>query len=68
VISAGVLYGWNLSGNSLNSFHSAAVQPSCTNWILHTSVKRVFGHAAAAIAALVLALGVSPVAGIHDAD
>ncbi|MBW8820757.1 MAG: glycosyltransferase family 39 protein [Streptomyces sp.] len=27
-----------------------------TIWILHTSVKRVFGHAAAAIAALVLAL------------
>jgi 4-amino-4-deoxy-L-arabinose transferase-like glycosyltransferase len=27
-----------------------------TIWILHTSVKRVFGHAAAAVAALVLAL------------
>ncbi|MEU1475803.1 glycosyltransferase family 39 protein [Streptomyces sp. NPDC005760] len=106
---AGVLYGWNLSGNSLNSFYSAAVYSgtqswkawffgsldagnfltvdkppfalmvmglSCrvfgfgtwqmmapeiaaalgTIWILHTSVKRVFGHAAAAIAALVLAL------------
>ncbi|WP_329264180.1 glycosyltransferase family 39 protein [Streptomyces pseudovenezuelae] len=106
---AGVLYGWNLSGNSLNSFYSAAVYSgtqswkawffgsldagnfltvdkppfalmimglSCrvfgfgtwqmmlpeiaaalgTIWILHTSVKRVFGHVAAAIAALVLAL------------
>ncbi|MDH6570182.1 4-amino-4-deoxy-L-arabinose transferase-like glycosyltransferase [Streptomyces sp. SAI-117] len=106
---ASVLYGWNLSGNSLNSFYSAAVYSgtqswkawffgsldagnfltvdkppfalmimglSCrvlgfgtwqmmapeiaaalgTIWILHTSVKRVFGHAAAAIAALVLAL------------
>ncbi|MET7732310.1 glycosyltransferase family 39 protein [Streptomyces sp. NPDC005402] len=106
---AGVLYGCNLSGNSLNSFYSSAVYSgtqswkawffgsldagnfltvdkppfalmimglSCrifgfgtwqmmlpeiaaalgTIWILHTSVKRVFGHAAAAIAALVLAL------------
>ncbi|MET7688894.1 glycosyltransferase family 39 protein [Streptomyces sp. NPDC005483] len=106
---AGVLYGWNLSGNSLNSFYSSAVYSgtqswkawffgsldagnfltvdkppfalmimglSCrvfgfgtwqmmlpeiaaalgTIWILHTSVKRVFGHVAAAIAALVLAL------------
>ncbi|MEU0406868.1 glycosyltransferase family 39 protein [Streptomyces griseorubiginosus] len=106
---AGVLYGWNLSGSSLNSFYSAAVYSgtqswkawffgsldagnfltvdkppfalmimglSCrifgfgtwqmmapeitaalgTIWILHSSVKRVFGHAAAAIAALVLAL------------
>ncbi|MER7402457.1 glycosyltransferase family 39 protein [Streptomyces sp. NPDC000070] len=104
-----VLYSWNLSGSSLNSFYSAAVlsgtqswkawffgsldagnfltvdKPplalmvmglSCrvfgygtwqmmapmvvaalaTIWILHASVKRVFGHAAAAVAALVLAL------------
>ncbi|EFH28663.1 MULTISPECIES: glycosyltransferase family 39 protein [Streptomyces] len=109
LVLAGVLYGWNLSGNSLNSFYSAAVYSgtqswkawffgsldagnfltvdkppfalmimglSCrvfgfgtwqmmlpetaaalgTIWILHTSVKRVFGHAAAALAALVLAL------------
>ncbi|WP_031059338.1 glycosyltransferase family 39 protein, partial [Streptomyces sp. NRRL WC-3774] len=109
LVLAGVLYGWNLSGNSLNSFYSAAVYSgtqswkawffgsldagnfltvdkppfalmimglSCrvlgfgtwqmmlpeiaaalgTIWILHTSVKRVFGHVAAAIAALVLAL------------
>ncbi|WP_020116559.1 glycosyltransferase family 39 protein [Streptomyces canus] len=109
LVLAGVLYGWNLSGNSLNNFYSAAVYSgtqswkawffgsldagnfltvdkppfalmvmglSCrvfgfgtwqmmlpeiaaglgTIWILHTSVKRVFGHAAAAIAALVLAL------------
>ncbi|MGA5136561.1 glycosyltransferase family 39 protein [Streptomyces azureus] len=106
---AAVLYSWNLSGSSLNSFYSAAVlsgtqswkawffgsldagnfltvdKPplalmvmglSCrvfgygtwqmmapiivaalaTIWILHASVKRVFGHAAAAVAALVLAL------------
>ncbi|QCD56053.1 glycosyltransferase family 39 protein [Streptomyces hawaiiensis] len=106
---AAVLYSWNLSGSSLNSFYSAAVlsgteswkawffgsldagnfltvdKPplalmvmglSCrifgygtwqmmapmivaalaTLWILHSSVKRVFGHAAAAVAALVLAL------------
>ncbi|MGW2044337.1 glycosyltransferase family 39 protein [Streptomyces sp. NPDC001858] len=106
---AAVLYGWNLSGNSLNSFYSAAIYSgtqswkawffgsldagnfitvdkppfalmimglSCrifgfgtwqmmapeigaalgTIWILHSSVKRVFGHAAAAVAALVLAL------------
>ncbi|WP_443042122.1 glycosyltransferase family 39 protein [Streptomyces sp. B21-105] len=106
---AGVLYGWNLSGNSLNSFYSAAVYSgtqswkawffgsldagnfltvdkppfalmimglSCrvlgfgtwqmmvpeiaaalgTIWILHASVKRAFGHVAAAVAALVLAL------------
>ncbi|WP_330266770.1 glycosyltransferase family 39 protein [Streptomyces griseorubiginosus] len=106
---AGVLYGWNLSGSSLNSFYSAAVYSgtqswkawffgaldagnfltvdkppfalmimglSCrvlgfgtwqmmapeiaaalgTIWILHSSVKRAFGHVAAAIAALVLAL------------
>ncbi|WP_405505641.1 ArnT family glycosyltransferase [Streptomyces purpurascens] len=106
---AAVLYSWNLSGSSLNSFYSAAVlsgtqswkawffgsldagnfltvdKPplalmvmglSCrvfgygtwqmmlpmvvaalaTIWILHSSVKRVFGHAAAAVSALVLAL------------
>ncbi|CAL9314474.1 ArnT family glycosyltransferase [Streptomyces sp. SudanB52_2052] len=106
---AAVLYSWNLSGSSLNSFYSAAVlsgteswkawffgsldagnfltvdKPplalmvmglSCrlfgygtwqmmapmtvaalaTIWILHSCVKRVFGHAAAAVAALVLAL------------
>nr|WP_203615446.1 glycosyltransferase family 39 protein [Streptomyces sp. SID13726] len=106
---AGVLYGWNLSGNSLNSFYSAAIYSgtqswkawffgsldagnfltvdkppfalmimglSCrvfgfgtwqmmapeigaalgTIWILHTSVKRYFGHVAATLAALVLAL------------
>ncbi|WP_329217630.1 glycosyltransferase family 39 protein [Streptomyces sp. NBC_01485] len=106
---AAVLYGWNLSSNSLNSFYSAAVYSgtqsweawffgsldagnfitvdkppfalmimglSCrifgfgtwqmmapeiaaalgTIWILHASVKRVFGHVAAAVAALVLAL------------
>ncbi|MDQ0748638.1 4-amino-4-deoxy-L-arabinose transferase-like glycosyltransferase [Streptomyces africanus] len=106
---AAVLYSWNLSGSSLNSFYSAAVlsgtqswkawffgsldagnfltvdKPplalmvmglSCrvfgygtwqmmapmvvaalaTIWILHASVKRAFGHAAAAVAALVLAL------------
>ncbi|MFF4588726.1 glycosyltransferase family 39 protein [Streptomyces sp. NPDC001388] len=109
MILATVLYGWNLSSGSLNSFYSAAVYSgtqswkawffgsldagnfitvdkppfalmimglSCrilgfgtwqmmapqiaaalgTIWILHSSVKRVFGHAAAAIAALVLAL------------
>ncbi|WP_369246760.1 ArnT family glycosyltransferase [Streptomyces sp. R41] len=108
-VLAGVLYSWNLSSSSLNSFYSAAVlsgthswkawffgsldagnfmtvdKPplvlmvmglSCrvfgygtwqmmlpligaalgTIWILHASVKRVFGHAAAAIASLVLAL------------
>ncbi|MEU6916582.1 ArnT family glycosyltransferase [Streptomyces olindensis] len=106
---AAVLYSWNLSGSSLNSFYSAAVlsgteswkawffgsldsgnfltvdKPplalmvmglSCrlfgygtwqmmapmivaalaTIWVLHSCVKRVFGHAAAAVAALVLAL------------
>ncbi|MET8101656.1 glycosyltransferase family 39 protein [Streptomyces sp. NPDC005236] len=106
---AAVLYSWNLSASSLNSFYSAAVlsgtqswkawffgsldagnfitvdKPpfalmimslSCrvlgfgtwqmmapmvaaalgTIWILHASVKRYFGHAAAAVAALVLAL------------
>ncbi|MET8943949.1 glycosyltransferase family 39 protein [Streptomyces sp. NPDC004542] len=109
LVLAAVLYSWNLSGNSLNSFYSAAVlsgtqswkawffgsldagnfltvdKPplalmvmglSCrifgfgtwqmmapmivaalaTIWILHSSVKRVWGHAAAAVAALVLAL------------
>ncbi|MGW2698683.1 glycosyltransferase family 39 protein [Streptomyces sp. NPDC001340] len=109
MILAAVLYSWNLSGSSLNSFYSAAVlsgtqswkawffgsldagnfltvdKPplalmvmglSCrlfgfgtwqmmapmivaalaTIWILHTSVKRVWGHGAAALAALVLAL------------
>jgi 4-amino-4-deoxy-L-arabinose transferase-like glycosyltransferase len=109
LVLAAVLYSWNLSGSSLNSFYSAAVlsgtqswkdwffgsldagnfltvdKPplalmvmglSCrlfgygtwqmmapmvvaalaTIWILHASVKRVFGHAAAAVAALVLAL------------
>ncbi|MCX4762319.1 glycosyltransferase family 39 protein [Streptomyces sp. NBC_01275] len=106
---AAVLYGWNLSSNSLNSFYSAAIYSgtqswkawffgsldagnfitvdkppfalmimglSCrifgfgtwqmmapeiaaalgTIWILHSSVKRVFGHVAATVAALVLAL------------
>ncbi|MGX1474882.1 UNVERIFIED_CONTAM: 4-amino-4-deoxy-L-arabinose transferase-like glycosyltransferase [Streptomyces canus] len=109
LVLAGVLYGWNLSGNSLNSFYSSAIYSgtqswkawffgsldagnfltvdkppfalmimglSCrvfgfgtwqmmlpeiaaalgTIWILHASVKRVFGHAAATIGALVLAL------------
>ncbi|MFD5403912.1 mannosyltransferase YkcB-related protein [Streptomyces griseorubiginosus] len=109
LVLAGVLYGWNLSGNSLNSFYSAAIYSgtqswkawffgsldagnfltvdkppfalmvmglSCrvfgfgtwqmmapeiaaalgTIWILHSSVKRVFGHVAATVAALVLAL------------
>ncbi|MFF4402221.1 ArnT family glycosyltransferase [Streptomyces sp. NPDC001480] len=109
LVLAAVLYSWNLSGSSLNSFYSAAVlsgtqswkawffgsldagnfltvdKPplalmvmglSCrifgfgtwqmmapmivaalaTIWILHSSVKRVWGHGAAAIAALVLAL------------
>ncbi|MFE5366081.1 glycosyltransferase family 39 protein [Streptomyces mirabilis] len=106
---ATVLYSWNLSSSSLNSFYSAAVLSGThswkawffgsldagnfmtvdkpplvlmvmdlfcrvfgfgtwqmmlpliaaavgTIWILHSSVKRVFGHGAAAIAALVLAL------------
>ncbi|MEU5885951.1 glycosyltransferase family 39 protein [Streptomyces sp. NPDC047461] len=106
---AAVLYSWNLSGSSLNSFYSAAVlsgtqswkawffgsldagnfltvdKPpfalmvmglSCrllgfgtwqmmlpmiltalgTIWIVHASVKRVWGHVAATVAALVLAL------------
>ncbi|MFJ2236906.1 ArnT family glycosyltransferase [Streptomyces sp. NPDC087859] len=106
---AAVLYSWNLSGSSLNSFYSAAVlsgtqswkawffgsldagnfltvdKPpfalmvmglSCrllgfgtwqmmlpmiltalgTIWIVHASVQRVWGHVAATVAALVLAL------------
>ncbi|MGQ4478400.1 mannosyltransferase YkcB-related protein [Streptomyces sp. SAS_276] len=109
MVLAAVLYSWNLSGSSLNSFYSSAVYSGTQNWkawffgsldagnfltvdkppfslmvmglscrilgfgtwqmmlpevaaalgtvwILHTSVKRYFGHAAAAIAALVLAL------------
>ncbi|NEA61503.1 glycosyltransferase family 39 protein [Streptomyces sp. SID12488] len=109
MLLAGVLYSWNLSSSSLNSFYSAAIYSgtqswkawffgsldagnfitvdkppfammlmglSCrvfgfgtwqmmvpevaagvgTIWILHSSVKRVFGHVAATIAALVLAL------------
>ncbi|WP_030314250.1 ArnT family glycosyltransferase [Streptomyces sp. NRRL B-3229] len=109
LVLAGVLYGWNLSGSSLNSFYSAAIYSgtqswkawffgsldagnfltvdkppfalmvmglSCrvlgfgtwqmmapeiaaalgTIWVLHSSVKRVFGHVAATVAALVLAL------------
>lgn len=109
LILAAVLYSWNLSGSSLNSFYSAAVlsgtqswkawffgsldagnfltvdKPpfalmvmglSCrvfgygtwqmmlpmvlvalaTIWIVHASVKRVSGHGAATVAALVLAL------------
>ncbi|MGW7527050.1 ArnT family glycosyltransferase [Streptomyces sp. NPDC054783] len=109
LLLAAVLYTWNLSGSSLNTFYSGAVwagtkswkawffgsldpgnfltvdKPpfalmvmglSCrlfgfgtwqmmaplivvalaTIWILHTSVKRVWGHGAAAVAALVLAL------------
>ncbi|WP_416069578.1 glycosyltransferase family 39 protein, partial [Streptomyces sp. FL07-04A] len=116
---AGVLYGWNLSGDSLNSFYSAAVYSgtqswkawffgsldagnfltvdkppfalmvmglSCrvfgfgtwqmmapqiaaalgTIWILHASVKRAFGHVAAAVAALVLAL--TPITVAIDRD
>ncbi|MEU6506712.1 glycosyltransferase family 39 protein [Streptomyces sp. NPDC046942] len=109
LLLAGVLYTWNLSGSSLNSFYSAAIYSGTQNWkawffgsldagnfltvdkppfanmvmslscrifgfgtwqmmlpevaaglgaiwILHSSVKRTFGHAAAAVAALVLAL------------
>ncbi|MFJ5173939.1 glycosyltransferase family 39 protein [Streptomyces griseoviridis] len=109
LVLAAVLYSWNLSGSSLNSFYSAAVYSGTeswkawffgsldagnfltvdkppfalmvmglfcrvlgfgtwqmmvpevgaalgTIWILHSSVKRTFGHPAAAIAALVLAL------------
>ncbi|MFJ1606691.1 glycosyltransferase family 39 protein [Streptomyces sp. NPDC088253] len=106
---ATVLYSWNLSSSSLNSFYSAAVLSGThswkawffgsldagnfitvdkppfalmimslfcrifgfgtwqmmapmiaaalgTIWILHSSMKRAFGHAAATVAALVLAL------------
>ncbi|MFB7504574.1 glycosyltransferase family 39 protein [Streptomyces broussonetiae] len=109
MLLAAVLYTWNLSGSSLNSFYSAAIYSGTQNWkawffgsldagnfltvdkppfadmvmslscrvfgfgtwqmmlpevtaglgaiwILHSSVKRSFGHAAAAVAALVLAL------------
>ncbi|MCH0571089.1 glycosyltransferase family 39 protein [Streptomyces sp. MUM 136J] len=116
---AAVLYSWNLSGSSLNSYYSAAVlsgthswkawffgsldagnfitvdKPplalmvmglSCrvlgfgtwqmmlpmitlalaTIWILHASVKRVWGHGAAALAALVLAL--TPITVAIDRD
>ncbi|MFI6564689.1 glycosyltransferase family 39 protein [Streptomyces sp. NPDC050534] len=119
LVLAAVLYAWNLSGSSLNSFYSAAVYSgtqswkawffgsldagnfmtvdkppfalmvmglSCrvfgfgtwqmmapeiaaalgTIWILHASVRRYFGHAAAAIAALVLAL--TPITVAIDRD
>ncbi|MEU9183220.1 glycosyltransferase family 39 protein [Streptomyces sp. NPDC048484] len=109
LVLAGVLYSWNLSSSSLNSFYSAAVYSgtqswkawffgsldagnfmtvdkppfvlmamglSCrvfgygtwqmmlplvasalgTIWIVHSSVKRIWGHGPAAVAALVLAL------------
>ncbi|MER6422373.1 glycosyltransferase family 39 protein [Streptomyces sp. NPDC001137] len=109
LVLAAVLYAWNLSGSSMNTFYSGAVwagtqswkawffgsldpgnfltvdKPpfalmvmglSCrvlgfgtwqmmapmiavalaTIWILHAHVKRVWGHGAAAVAALVLAL------------
>lgn len=109
MVLAAVLYSWNLSSSSLNSFYSAAVLSGThswkawffgsldagnfitvdkppfalmimslfcrifgfgtwqmmgpmiaaalgTIWIMHSSVKRVFGHAAATVAALVLAL------------
>ncbi|MEU8968553.1 glycosyltransferase family 39 protein [Streptomyces monashensis] len=109
MLLAAVLYTWNLSGSSLNSFYSAAIYSGTQNWkawffgsldagnfltvdkppfadmvmglscrifgfgtwqmmlpevaaglgaiwVLHSSVKRSFGHAAAAVAALVLAL------------
>jgi 4-amino-4-deoxy-L-arabinose transferase-like glycosyltransferase len=109
MVLAAVLYSWNLTGSSLNSFYSSAIYSgtqswkawffgsldagnfitvdkppfslmvmglSCrifgfgtwqmmlpevaaalgTIWILHSSVKRYFGHVAATIAALVLAL------------
>ncbi|MFJ9181292.1 ArnT family glycosyltransferase [Streptomyces sp. NPDC102360] len=109
LVVAGVLYSWNLSSNSLNSFYSAAIYSgtqswkawffgsidagnfltvdkppfatmvmslSCrvfgfgtwqmmlpqvaaglgSIWVLHSSVKRVWGHVAATVAALVLAL------------
>ncbi|MEU6549837.1 glycosyltransferase family 39 protein [Streptomyces sp. NPDC046915] len=119
LVLAAVLYSWNLSGSSLNSFYSAAVlsgtqswkawffgsldagnfltvdKPplalmvmglSCrifgfgtwqmmapmivaalaTIWILHSCVKRVWGHGAAAVAALVLAL--TPITVAIDRD
>ncbi|WP_108012972.1 ArnT family glycosyltransferase [Streptomyces sp. VMFN-G11Ma] len=119
LVLALVLYAWNLSGSSLNSFYSSAVYSgtqswkawffgsldagnfitvdkppfalmvmglSCrvfgfgtwqmmapeigaalgTIWILHASVKRYFGPAAAAIAALVLAL--TPITVAIDRD
>ncbi|MET7680039.1 glycosyltransferase family 39 protein [Streptomyces sp. NPDC005423] len=109
MVLAAVLYSWNLSGSSLNSFYSSAIYSGTkswkawffgsldagnfitvdkppfslmvmglssrilgfgtwqmmlpevgaalgTIWILHASVTRYFGHVAAAIAALVLAL------------
>ncbi|MEW1641593.1 glycosyltransferase family 39 protein [Streptomyces sp. NPDC091219] len=109
MVLAAVLYSWNLSGSSMNTFYSGAVwagtkswkawffgsldpgnfltvdKPpfalmvmglSCrifgfgtwqmmlpqigaalgTIWILHTNVKRIWGHGAATVAALVLAL------------
>ncbi|MBX7546682.1 glycosyltransferase family 39 protein [Streptomyces sp. tea 10] len=109
MLLAALLYTWNLSGSSLNSFYSAAIYSGTQNWkawffgsldagnfltvdkppfadmvmslscrifgfgtwqmmlpevaaglgaiwILHSSVKRSFGHAAATVAALVLAL------------
>ncbi|MFI6404404.1 ArnT family glycosyltransferase [Streptomyces sp. NPDC050548] len=109
MVLAAVLYSWNLTGSSLNSFYSSAIYSgtqswkawffgsldagnfitvdkppfslmvmglSCrifgfgtwqmmlpevaaalgTIWILHSSVKRYFGHVAATVAALVLAL------------
>ncbi|MCX5363398.1 glycosyltransferase family 39 protein [Streptomyces sp. NBC_00124] len=119
LVLAAVLYSWNLSGSSLNSFYSAAVlsgtqswkawffgsldagnfltvdKPpfalmvmglSCrlfgfgtwqmmlpmiltalgTIWIVHASVKRVWGHVAATVAALVLAL--TPITVAIDRD
>ncbi|MGW1746636.1 ArnT family glycosyltransferase [Streptomyces sp. NPDC002092] len=109
LVLAAVLYAWNLSGSSMNTFYSGAIwagtqswkawffgsldpgnfltvdKPpfalmvmglSCrvfgfgtwqmmapqivagvaTVWILHSSVKRIWGHVAATVAALVLAL------------
>ncbi|MFI1213854.1 ArnT family glycosyltransferase [Streptomyces sp. NPDC020802] len=109
MVLAGVLYSWNLSSSSLNSFYSAAALSGTQSWkawffgsldagnfltvdkpplvlmvmglscrvfgygtwqmmlplvasalgticIVHASVKRVWGHGAAAVAALVLAL------------
>ncbi|MER5441200.1 glycosyltransferase family 39 protein [Streptomyces sp. NPDC002790] len=109
LVVAGVLYSWNLSSNSLNSFYSAAIYSGTQSWkawffgsidagnfmtvdkppfatmvmslssrifgfgtwqmmlpqvaaglgsiwVLHSSVKRVWGHVAATVAALVLAL------------